>query len=98
MQINQSHLMLTILQSPQWLSVHGLIVVIGLLIYVLTTHSLQQRRAPAAAISWVLTIALIPYVGLPLYLLFGTRKLAHAGSRVSEPPPVDDIGGDAWPR
>jgi cardiolipin synthase A/B len=89
----------TVLQSPQWLSVHGLIVVIGLLIYVLTTHSLQQRRAPTAAISWVLTIALIPYVGLPLYLLFGTRKLVHSGSRIhGTTPPSDLYSDDAWPR
>jgi cardiolipin synthase len=89
----------TILQSPQWLSVHGLIVLIGLLIYVLTTHSLQQRRAPAAAISWVLTIALIPYVGLPLYLLFGTRKIVHSGSRILGTTPAPDLDSDeAWPR
>src|SRR5471030_3432243 len=74
-------MMSTILQSPQWLSLHGLFVVLGLLTYVLTTHSLQQRRAPSAAISWVLAITLIPYVGLPLYLLFGTRKFVHSGSR-----------------
>lgn len=91
--------MSTILQSPQWLSVHGLIVVIGLLIYVLTTHSLQQRRAPTAAISWVLTIALVPYVGLPLYLLFGTRKLVHSGNRISGATLAPDLDSDdAWPR
>jgi cardiolipin synthase len=92
-------MMSTILQSPQWISVHGLIVVIGLLIYVLTTHSLQQRRAPAAAISWVLTIALIPYVGLPLYLLFGKRKLVHSGSLILGTTPTPDLNlDDAWPR
>lgn len=90
-------MMSMILQSPQWLSVHGLIVVIGLLIYVLTTHSLQQRRAPAAAISWVLTIALIPYVGLPLYLLFGKRKLVHSGNHSLATVP-DLKSDDAWPR
>lgn len=89
----------TILKSPQWLSVHGLIVVLGLLIYVLTTHSLQQRRSPTAAISWVLTIVLIPYVGLPLYLLFGRRKLVHSGSRIRGTTPSSDLySDDAWPR
>jgi hypothetical protein len=34
----------------------------------------------------VLTITLVPYVGLPLYLLFGTRKLAHSRSRASRAP------------
>ena len=86
-------------QSPHWLSLHGLIMALGLLIYVLTTHSLQQRRAPAAAISWVLTIALIPYIGLPLYLLFGTRKLVRSGSGILETTPMPAPNpDDAWPR
>lgn len=85
--------------SAQWLSVHGLIVVVGLLIYVLTTHSLQQRHAPAAAISWVLTIALIPYIGIPLYLLFGTRKLVHSASQGPVTALASDLDADqAWPR
>ena len=92
-------MIMKILESPLWLSIHVLIVVIGLLTYVLTTHSLQQRRAPAAAISWVLTIALIPYVGLPLYLLFGTRKLAHFGIRKLDTLITADISpSKAWPR
>lgn len=86
-------------QVPQWLSIHGLFVALGLLIYVLTTHTLQQRRAPSAAISWVLAIALLPYVGLPLYLLFGTRKLRSSGSRDFDRVPAPDPEADyAWPR
>lgn len=92
-------LLSTILQSPQWLSLHGQAVVLGLLIYVLTTHSLQQRRSPTAAISWVLTIALIPYVGLPLYVLFGTRKLVRVGSRILGTTRAPSLNwDDAWPR
>jgi cardiolipin synthase len=68
---------LTRLQITDWLSIHGFFVAFGLLIYVLTSHSMRKRRDPAAAISWVLTITLIPYVGVPLYLFFGTRKLTH---------------------
>jgi cardiolipin synthase len=62
-----------------WLSLHGLAIVAGLLIYVVTSHVQQQRRHPSAAIGWVLFILLVPYVALPLYLVFGTRKLPHAG-------------------
>jgi cardiolipin synthase A/B len=81
------------LQSPLLLSLHSLAVVLGLLLYVLTSHSLRQRRAPTAAISWVLTIALVPYLGLPLYLMFGTRKVGHAGSHVPvSAPPVKGDG------
>jgi cardiolipin synthase A/B len=90
---------MTTFVSPEWLTVHGLIVVIGLLVYVLTTHALQQRRAPASAISWVLTIALIPYVGLPLFLLFGTRKLAHLVTRSPGVARATTFDADnAWPR
>jgi len=91
--------MSTILQSPKWLSLHGLIVVFGLLVYVLSTHSLKQRRSPTAAISWVLAIALIPYVGLPLYLLFGTRKLVHSGRAHLGTANAPDLStDDAWPQ
>jgi len=61
--------------SPRFLiSLHGLIVMIGLVVYVTASHTMQQRRHPSAAIAWVITLVLLPYVGLPLYLLFGTRK------------------------
>jgi len=93
---NQDPMMSTILRSTQWLTLHGLIVVVGLLAYVLTSHSLQQRRSPTAAISWVLAIALIPYLGLPLYLMFGTRKFAHSHLPAhAMPMPGPEA---AWPR
>lgn len=67
------------LTPTHWLSLHGLITVTGLLVYVVVSHVLQQRRHPSAAIGWVLFMVLLPYAALPLYLLFGTRKLTHAG-------------------
>jgi cardiolipin synthase len=76
--------------SGQWLSLHGLAVVVGLLVYVLGSHSLRQRRQPAAAIAWVLFLVFIPYLALPLYLLFGTRKLVHFGSL----PPLVQLASD----
>jgi len=48
--------------------------------YVLLSHTLRQRRHPSAAIAWVIMLALVPYVALPLYLLFGTRKLPRPKS------------------
>jgi cardiolipin synthase len=47
------------------------------MVYVLGSHTLRQRRHPAAAIAWVVSLVLLPYVALPLYLFFGTRKLVH---------------------
>ncbi len=59
-----------------WL-VHVAFVLAGLLIYVMGTHASGQRRHPSAALAWVLTITLLPYLGLPLYILLGTRKFAR---------------------
>lgn len=50
---------------------------LAVLIYVLTTRVAQERRAPAAAIAWVIALAVLPYVALPLYLAFGRRKLTR---------------------
>jgi cardiolipin synthase len=58
---------------------HGAFAFCGLLVYVLVTRIGQHRRQPSAAIAWVLVIAMFPYVGLPLFLLFGTRKFARPG-------------------
>ncbi len=60
-----------------WLSLHGVLALFSLLVYVLMSHTLHQRRHPSAAIGWVLLLGLLPYLGLPLYLLFGTRKLTR---------------------
>ena len=54
---------------------HLLVSVVALLIYVLTTRARHERRAPTSAIAWVLGLALMPYLMLPLYLMFGQRKL-----------------------
>ena len=62
---------------PVALLVHIAFVLAGLLIYVMGTHASGQRRHPSAALAWVLTITLLPYVGIPLYVLLGTRKFAR---------------------
>lgn len=59
-------------------SQHLLVSAVALLVYVLTSRAGEQRRAPTSAIAWVLGLALVPYVMLPLYLLFGQRKLPPA--------------------
>ncbi len=59
---------------------HFLIVTFALLVYVLTTRMRREHRAPATAIAWVMGLALVPYVALPMYLVFGQRKLRPTGS------------------
>jgi cardiolipin synthase A/B len=53
----------------------ALLVAVGLVIYVAASHSLHQRRHPSAAIAWVGGMLLAPYLTLPLYLAFGSRKV-----------------------
>jgi cardiolipin synthase A/B len=60
-----------------WAVSHAVSVLVFLLTVVLIARVLQQRRAPTSAMSWLLAIALIPYVGVPLYLLLGGRKIAR---------------------
>ncbi len=90
--------MLPALTLSHWLSLHGLVTVTCLLVYVVTSHVLKQRRHPSAAIGWVLFMILLPYAALPLYLLFGTRKLVRTGGLRANartiPPSAD---GTAWP-
>jgi cardiolipin synthase len=65
------------LPSP---SQHLLVVTFALLVYVLTSRAKREQRAPSTAIAWVMGLALLPYLILPMYLLFGQRKLRPAGS------------------
>ncbi|MGB6099958.1 MAG: PLDc N-terminal domain-containing protein, partial [Comamonas sp.] len=66
---------------------HSAFVAAGLLTYVVVTRIRRQRRHPYAAMSWVLGIAAFPYLGLPLFLIFGTRKLLRPITR-SQPAPA----------
>lgn len=69
--------MLNSLAAHQWISFHGLVTAFAVGIFLLASRTLRQRRHPSAAIAWFLSLALIPYVALPIYLLVGNRKLAR---------------------
>ncbi len=56
-------------------TVHSLAIVLSVLTYVLTTRVEHERRPPSIAIAWVLGMIAVPYVVLPMYLMFGRRKL-----------------------
>ncbi len=60
----------------------ALAIAASLLTYVVTTRAAQYRRPPSIAIAWVLGLIALPYAVLPLYLLFGRRKLRR------RPPPI----------
>jgi cardiolipin synthase len=62
---------------------HTLAIVVSVLTYVLTTRVERERRPPSIAIAWVLGLLALPYVVLPMYLMFGRRKLPRRTTRWS---------------
>ncbi|MEO5658428.1 MAG: phospholipase D-like domain-containing protein [Polaromonas sp.] len=80
--------MLLDLLTSRRLTVHGLVTVLGLVIYVIASHARRQRRHPSAAIAWVISLALMPYLALPLYLLFGNRKVLRDPSARFKATPI----------
>jgi cardiolipin synthase len=70
-------------------SLHSLVIVVSILAYILTTRAQRVRRPPSIAIAWVLGMIALPYLALPMYLMFGRRKLPRknlrrAGARTTE--------------
>ncbi len=54
-----------------------------LLAVLLVAQILRSRRVPAATLGWVLTIIFVPFIGIPLYLLIGERKLQSKIRRIT---------------
>ncbi len=81
---------------PLSLLEHGAFVLAGLLIYLTSTRLSHQHRHPSAALAWVLIIVLLPYLAIPLYFLFGVRKVPRPGARKRPHRTVDATRPAAW--
>jgi cardiolipin synthase len=46
--------------------------------FILIPRIILERRQPAATVAWVLSIALLPVVGVPLYFLVGGRRIRRS--------------------
>jgi cardiolipin synthase len=68
---------------------HLAFVAAGLLTYVVVTRMRRQRRPPYAALAWVMGIAAFPYLGVPIFLVFGTRKVVRPATEPRPVPPGD---------
>ncbi|MDD5672712.1 MAG: cardiolipin synthase [Chitinivibrionales bacterium] len=58
-----------------WIIFEVLPIIGFFLAVTLLVHQNQPRRSPASTIAWLLAILLVPYFGVPAYILFGGRKL-----------------------
>src|SRR3990172_8560353 len=66
-----------------------LLTVAGFIMAVLLIARLMsEKRQPGTTMAWLLVIAFVPYVGVPLYLLLGGRKLKRLARRKSRLCPV----------
>ena len=83
-------------------TLHAVVVAIGLVIYVAASRALPQRRDPSAAVAWVVALALLPYLAIPLYFMFGSRKLRMRDEPPLPLPPVapsdSDEAASLWAR
>lgn len=83
------------------IAAHLLLVVGALLMLVLISGMLRQHRNPAASAAWLMFMLVLPYIGVPLYLFLGTRKLTsldkHKAQLYTESP-RSLIRGDAVQR
>lgn len=66
-----------------------LLTIAGFLLAVfLVARLMSEKRAPANTFAWLLIIVLVPWVGVPLYLLLGGRKLRRLAERKSQLRPT----------
>src|SRR3954471_6773807 len=62
-----------------------LLTVIGfLLAFFAIARLMSQRKQPGNTFAWLFAIAFIPYVGVPLYLMFGGRKVKRLAARKAQ--------------
>ena len=62
---------------------------------------IRERRPPASAMAWLLAVAIAPWLGVPLYLALGGRKIRKrtrekpglmlAAATISEGDPIARI-------
>jgi len=61
-----------------WKLQYGLSVLSFILAVVLISQLLRQRRAPGSTVAWLLLMVLLPHVGVPFFLIMGSRKLKRS--------------------
>ena len=60
------------MMTPDWLSVALLLFYLSGVVF--AADAIWQGRTVQGTIAWTLTLLFMPFIGIPLYALFGTRK------------------------
>jgi cardiolipin synthase len=58
-----------------WILTHVAAVIGASMSILALAHMLRQRRSPSSTAAWLVVIIAVPYLGVPLFLMFGGRKL-----------------------
>ena len=58
-----------------FLLIHLSAIIADVLVLGALGHMVYQRREPTSMIAWLLAIILLPYIAVPLYFIFRSRKL-----------------------
>ena len=63
----------------------------------MVTTVLRQRLSASATVAWLMVIVMLPYVGIPLFLMLGGRKRRNLGDRkrsltLPQPPSTPMVG------
>lgn len=76
---------------PQSIEINSLWIVTQLLTtlgfllgLVLMAHLLKSKRSTSSTIAWLLIVVLAPWVGVPLYLMFGGRKMRRMAGQKAQ--------------
>ncbi|MEO6600717.1 MAG: phospholipase D-like domain-containing protein [Polyangiaceae bacterium] len=81
------------MHDNHWFLTHHVVsIATNFLVLVFVVSLLRQRRPAGTAIAWLMAVVLLPYVGIPLYLVFGGRKLVKR-ARTKQRLAVDERGG-----
>jgi cardiolipin synthase A/B len=64
-----------------WVIAHLATVAGALLLVPFLARILREHRPPASTLAWLLAVLAMPYVGVPLYLFFGSRKIRNTGGK-----------------
>ncbi|MFA5263932.1 MAG: cardiolipin synthase [Opitutaceae bacterium] len=68
---------------------HYLLAVVGgVLVIFAVARLMSEKRQPNNTVAWLLAIVFVPWVGVPLYLMLGGRKLRRLARRKSRLAPV----------
>ncbi|MBI2815299.1 MAG: cardiolipin synthase [Opitutae bacterium] len=70
---------------------HLLTVVGFLLAFFALARLMSDRKQPGNTFAWLFLIAFVPYVGVPLYLMFGGRKLRRLAAQKAPLRPTPTI-------